>query len=84
LHRDLSAKVRKVAHHSSVDQWPGLIERVRPSIALIGVGADNPHGRPTSAAQAALAAQGVAVWRTDESVMVAIVDRGGPLAVSVR
>ncbi len=84
LHPDLSADILKVAHHGSADQWPALIERVRPSIALIGVGADNPHGHPTPSALAALTAQGVSVWRTDEAGTVAVVDRGGSLAVSVR
>lgn len=83
-HPDLAADVLKVAHHGSADQWPGLIEQVRPAVALIGVGADNPHGHPTAAALGALASAGVAVWRTDVSGTIAVVDRDGSLAVSVR
>lgn len=81
---DLRADVLKVAHHGSADQWPGLVERVDPSVALIGVGADNPHGHPTRAALAALSRHGTSVWRTDRSGTIAVVERNGGLAVSAR
>ncbi|MCD9153477.1 ComEC/Rec2 family competence protein [Aeromicrobium duanguangcaii] len=84
LHPDLSADVLKVAHHGSADHWPGLVERVGPSVALIGVGADNPHGHPAPPALSTLSDAGVAVWRTDRSGTVAVVERDGALAVSVR
>ncbi|MFH7321808.1 ComEC/Rec2 family competence protein [Aeromicrobium sp. JJY06] len=84
LHPDLAADVLKVAHHGSADQWPGLVERVAPTVALIGVGADNPHGHPTGAALDELASHGVSVWRTDTSGTVAVVDRNGRLVVSAR
>ncbi|SKB04027.1 competence protein ComEC [Aeromicrobium choanae] len=84
LNADLSADVLKVAHHGSADRWEGLLERVAPSVALIGVGADNPHGHPTSAVLDDLARQRVAVWRTDTSGTIAVLDRDGHLVVSAR
>jgi competence protein ComEC len=84
LHPDLAADVLKVAHHGSADHWPELVERVRPSVALIGVGADNPHGHPAPVALSVLAGAGVTVWRTDRSGTIAVVDRDGGLVVSAR
>ncbi|WP_286929625.1 MULTISPECIES: ComEC/Rec2 family competence protein [Aeromicrobium] len=84
LNADLSADVLKVAHHGSADRWEGLLERVGSSVALIGVGADNQHGHPTSAVLDDLARQRVAVWRTDTSGTIAVLDRDGHLVVSAR
>ncbi|GAA3531256.1 competence protein ComEC [Aeromicrobium flavum] len=84
LHPDLAADVLKVAHHGSADHWPELVRRAAPAVALIGVGADNPHGHPAPAALATLADVGAAVWRTDRSGTVAVVDRDGRLIVSAR
>jgi len=81
---DLAADVLKVPHHGSADRWPELVERVAPRVALIGVGADNPHGHPTAEVLADLAARGIVVGRTDESGTVALVDRGGTLVLSER
>lgn len=58
--------VLKVPHHGSAD--PGLgavLARVRPRIALIGVGADNRYGHPAPTTLAQLAAVGARVLRTD-------------------
>lgn len=84
LHPDLTADVLKVAHHGSADQWAGLVERVAPAVALIGVGAGNRHGHPTASALDELARNRVAVWRTDRSGTIAVVDRDGRLVVSAR
>ncbi|HPU12251.1 MAG TPA: ComEC/Rec2 family competence protein [Aeromicrobium sp.] len=78
---DLSADILKVAHHGSADQWPELFDRVNPAIALIGVGADNPHGHPTESLLAELNERGISTWRTDRNGDVAVVDRAGGLAV---
>lgn len=83
-HHDLAADVLKVPHHGSADQWDGLVDRVSPSVALIGVGVDNPHGHPTRSALDSLEERGVLVGRTDHSGTIAVVDRDGTLAVSVR
>lgn len=65
--------VLKVAHHGSDD--PGLaalLERTRPRLAVISVGADNPYGHPTAATLATLTAHGVRTLRTDRDGTVTI------------
>jgi competence protein ComEC len=58
--------VLKVAHHGSDDAGLGdLLDRSRPKLAVISVGADNPFGHPTPGTLATLAAHGVPVLRTD-------------------
>ncbi len=58
--------VLKVAHHGSDDAGLGdLLDRTRPRLAVISVGAGNPFGHPTSATLATLAAHGVRTLRTD-------------------
>ena len=58
--------VLKVAHHGSDD--PGLdalLDRTRPRIAVISVGADNPYGHPAASTLTELAAEGIRTLRTD-------------------
>ncbi|HET8863660.1 MAG TPA: ComEC/Rec2 family competence protein [Solirubrobacterales bacterium] len=58
--------VLKVAHHGSDDAGLGaLLDRTRPSLAVISVGAGNPFGHPTPATLATLAAHGIPTLRTD-------------------
>lgn len=69
--------VLKVAHHGSDDAGLGeLLERTRPRLAVISVGAGNPFGHPTPATLATLAAHGVRTLRTDrDGTVVLDVDR---------
>jgi competence protein ComEC len=71
--------VLKVAHHGSDDAGLGsLLDRTRPKLAVISVGADNPYGHPTPGTLGTLAAHGVPVLRTDRDGTVTIdVVRGG-------
>jgi competence protein ComEC len=65
--------VLKVAHHGSDDAGLGsLLDRIRPRLAVISVGADNPYGHPTPGTLATLAAHGVPTLRTDEDGTVEI------------
>lgn len=65
--------VLKVAHHGSDDAGlAGLLERTRPRLAVISVGAGNPYGHPTAATLATLAAHGVRTLRTDRDGTVTI------------
>jgi competence protein ComEC len=65
--------VLKVAHHGSDDAGLGqLLERTRPQLAVISVGAGNPYGHPTAATLATLAAHGVPTLRTDEDGNIVI------------
>jgi competence protein ComEC len=70
--------VLKVAHHGSDDAGlSALLDRTRPSLAVISVGDDNPFGHPTPATLATLAAHGVRTLRTDVEGAVTIeVGRG--------
>jgi competence protein ComEC len=65
--------VLKVAHHGSEDAGLGpLLDRIRPRLAVISVGADNPYGHPTAATLATLANHGVRALRTDRDGTVTI------------
>jgi competence protein ComEC len=65
--------VLKVAHHGSDDAGLGaLLDRIRPRLAVISVGADNPYGHPTPGTLATLAAHRVPTLRTDQDGTVEI------------
>jgi competence protein ComEC len=65
--------VLKVAHHGSEDAGlAALLDRARPRLAVISVGAGNTYGHPTPATLATLAGHGVRVLRTDEDGTVEI------------
>jgi competence protein ComEC len=75
--------VLKVSHHGSAD--PGLasvLERLRPRLAAIEVGAHNTYGHPVAGTLRALRAAGVAVYRTDRDGSVRLEERGGRLTVA--
>lgn len=56
----------KVAHHGSADGGlDTLLAQARPTVALISVGADNPHGHPSAETLATLAERDACVLRTD-------------------
>jgi competence protein ComEC len=58
--------VLKVAHHGSDDAGLGpLLDRIRPRLAVISVGTENPYGHPTAGTLATLAAHHVPTLRTD-------------------
>ncbi len=73
--------VLKVAHHGSDDAGLGdLLDRSRPKLAVISVGADNPFGHPTPGTLATLAAHGVPVLRTDRdgTIVLDVESQGSP------
>ena len=75
--------VLKVSHHGSAD--PGLaavLERVRPRVAAIEVGAHNTYGHPVAATLRTLRAAGAAVYRTDRDGTVRLEERGARLVVA--
>jgi competence protein ComEC len=77
--------VLKVAHHGSEDAGLArLLDRTRPRLAVISVGADNPYGHPSPATLATLAGHRVQVLRTDLDGDVVINVRGGSMAVQGR
>jgi competence protein ComEC len=74
--------VLKVAHHGSDDAALGaLLDRTRPGLAVISVGADNSYGHPTAGTLATLAGHGVRTLRTDEDGTIEIDVSHGAIAV---
>ncbi|MGW1018169.1 ComEC/Rec2 family competence protein [Streptomyces niveus] len=71
--------VLKVAHHGSAFQDPGLLRQVRPRLALISCGRDNPYGHPSPRTVGALRAGGAVVLRTDTDGAVAVTGEGAGL-----
>jgi competence protein ComEC len=65
--------ILKVSHHGSADEGlPDLLTRLRPKVALIGVGANNHYGHPTPETLSALDTAGVSVYRTDRDGTVVL------------
>jgi competence protein ComEC len=65
--------ILKVAHHGSDDTGLGpLIDRIRPQLAVISVGAGNPYGHPTRGTLATLSEHRVPTLRTDRDGDVVI------------
>ncbi|MEI7031288.1 ComEC/Rec2 family competence protein [Streptomyces pratensis] len=71
--------VLKVAHHGSAFQDAGLLHSVRPRLALISCGADNPYGHPSARTVSALKAAGARVLRTDTDGAIAVSGNGSGL-----
>jgi competence protein ComEC len=77
--------VLKVAHHGSEDAGlASLLDRTRPRLAVISVGAANPYGHPTAATVSTLDRHGVATLRTDRDGTVIFEVRPGSVAVEGR
>jgi len=76
--------VLKVAHHGSAFQDPSFLELVRPTIALVSVGAGNDYGHPSLSVLSSLTRAGAHVLRTDQSGDIAVGVDAGQLTVTVR
>ncbi|MEU9984397.1 ComEC/Rec2 family competence protein [Streptomyces sp. NPDC050856] len=74
--------VLKVAHHGSAHQDPHLLSRVRPRLALVSAGRDNPYGHPAPRTLGALRAGGAMVLRTDRDGAIAVTGAGKNLGVT--
>lgn len=76
-------EILKVAHHgSSDDGLPALLERLRPRVAVISVGAGNDYGHPTPSTLAALAdAPSLRLFRTDRDGTVSVESDGRGIGV---
>ncbi len=73
----------KVSHHGSADPGlPEVLERLRPSIAGIEVGAHNAYGHPAPSTLTALRRAGVATYRTDEHGTVTLTVTHGHMEVT--
>lgn len=71
--------VLKAAHHGSRDAvTPGWIQRTRPEVVVISVGAGNTYGHPEEAALRYYRTGGRRVLRTDQDgTVTVVVDRAG-------
>jgi competence protein ComEC len=74
--------VMKVSHHGSADQYPELIEWLRPKLALISVGKNNGYGHPTRRTLNTLNRAGASTLRTDLLGSIAISKQSGEFEVS--
>lgn len=63
---DLRATVLDVPHHGSRHVLASFLRAVRPKVAVLSVGRNNPFGHPAPETLAALQALNVTIWRTDE------------------
>jgi competence protein ComEC len=76
-------EILKVAHHGSADEGlPDLLERLRPTVAVISVGLGNDYGHPTSSTLSALErTPGLRLYRTDLDGRVVVESDGARLWV---
>ena len=76
-------EILKIAHHGSRDErLPDLLERTRPSVAVISVGARNDYGHPAPSTVAALdEARALTVLRTDRDGRVVVESDGTRLQI---
>jgi competence protein ComEC len=79
----LSATVLKVGHHgAAASSTTPFLDAVRPSVAVVSVGARNPYGHPDAGALARLAAVGARIYRTDRDGAVLVETDGRVLTVT--
>jgi competence protein ComEC len=75
--------VLKVAHHGSrTSSTEAFLDAVRPTVAVVSAGADNPYGHPAPATIERLRERGTRILRTDLDGTVEIALEAG--AVTVR
>ncbi|MFM6971660.1 MAG: ComEC/Rec2 family competence protein [Rhodoluna sp.] len=74
--------VLKVSHHGSADQYPELIEALKPSVALVSVGASNSYGHPTERTLGILKRTGALTLRTDLIGSISLDHANGDLEYS--
>jgi competence protein ComEC len=80
---ELEADVLKVGHHGSKNSTtPDFLAAVRPRMAIISLGEEDPYGHPSPGLLARLQDAGVSVYRTDRDGAVRVVTDGESLAVS--
>ena len=73
----------KVPHHGSADPGlPEVLDRLRPEIAAIEVGAHNSYGHPTPSTLSALDHAGVRTYRTDRDGTVSLTVKHGQMHVT--
>ena len=90
IERDLAARlspagfrILKAAHHGSAtstsDAW---LDALRPAIAVVSCGRDNPFGHPAPAVMRRLRERDVEVFRTDQDGAITIETDGERVEVT--
>jgi hypothetical protein len=81
-----SVDMLKVAHHGSATASSDvLLATLRPGVAVVSVGANNPYGHPNEATMARLRAHSSDVLRTDQNGTVEVtLDRAAVTVASSR
>ncbi|HWT89431.1 MAG TPA: DNA internalization-related competence protein ComEC/Rec2 [Candidatus Angelobacter sp.] len=80
--RPLDADVLKVGHHGSKNSTtPELLAAIRPKLAIISAGAENPYGHPSKELLNRLRDANVKVLRTDEYGAIHVLTDGESLIV---
>lgn len=78
---NLASEVLKVAHHGSrYSSWEMFLDRVRPQISAISVGA-NRYGHPTDEALSRLQKTGTELIRTDQAGRIHLQSTGGQFTI---
>jgi competence protein ComEC len=78
----LDAQILKVGHHASYSSSSAaFIARVRPDIAVISLGTDNPDGYPHREPLQRLQNAGVVIYRTDRNGTILIRSNGAAYSV---
>ena len=82
LNDSLRADVLKVGHHGSRNSTtPEFLEAVRPNVAVVSAGEDNPYGHPSADVLDRLEVAGARVFRTDRDGAVRVLTDGANLSV---
>ncbi len=80
---ELRSEVLKIGHHGSKNSTtPEFLAAVKPRLAIISVGEDNPYGHPNAELLERLASSGVRVLRTDRDGAVHVLMDGRGLEVT--
>ncbi|MCL2170410.1 MAG: MBL fold metallo-hydrolase [Defluviitaleaceae bacterium] len=80
---NLRADVLHVGHHGSTTSTTApFLDAVRPTIAVINVGADNMYGHPHGAVVRRLEAARIRIYRTDHHGNIIITSNGNRLTVT--
>ena len=80
---DLRADVLKIGHHGSKNSTtPEFLSAVRPRLALISAGAENPYGHPSPELLKRLEDAGVRTLRTDRDGAIQLLTEGKMIHVT--
>jgi competence protein ComEC len=79
----LQAEVLKIGHHGSKNSTtPEFLAAVRPRVAIISAGEDNPYGHPSAELLRRLESAGVQILRTDRDGAIRVLNDGKRIEIS--